>query len=536
MNLVPSIELSQSMKGPFCELPMNVLISRDENKENLYSQEKSSNSESSEGYCNEDSIEQIDKNSGYYDSTYGDKYNTLNESSEDGIQKDKDTFIRDWNQEYQSLLTKIFSSCPQEDELLIYFNQLANLSNDFSKFAKSYGKIIISEIMLPTHLKTIKPISLGGKAGGEKYVNSGILFKFANDVFKIYDNEDGCHKAGGNELKSMLSMQSCCGAELSFPLICVIDYLGFRLIAMSILPLQTLVYGSQDGGRTVFTSDSNFNDIMESVGKKMNLKEHLAGMGKNKKMIYFPTDIEGHIGKDGRRYVIDFSRIYPPEYPDFNLNPKSSVLYQMLRPEFVKHYQRPLSSDSCTKFGKSNHLFNNKEIYDATLYLYQQIIPAFSKEIDKLTIDHLESYRLSEKIHQSGINMRHLGRVRSHCQNGLIKRYLLLEMVMRCIKNELRKEIRNLVKSWKMHCSNSVYQKQVIDYFNKIISKSKESYQYWQFHLKKFLLQKFYSSLSDHENDEKFDLRGYTISFFFPLFFLSPFSFFPPLFSPLPSL
>ena len=62
--------------------------------------------------------------------------------------------------------------------------------------------------------------------GGEKYVNSGILFKFANDIFKIYDNEEGCHKAAGNELKSMLSIQSCCGAELSFPLICVIDYLG----------------------------------------------------------------------------------------------------------------------------------------------------------------------------------------------------------------------------------------------------------------------------------------------------------------------
>ena len=144
--------------SPFCNLPKNVLLSP-ENKENLYSNDKSS-SENSEGYCNEDSNEQIDKNSGYYDSTYGDK---RNESSDEGVEKTN--FIRDWNQEYQNLLTKIFFSSPKEDELLMYFNQLANLSNDFAKFAKSYGKIIISEIILPPNLKTIKPISLGGKAG-----------------------------------------------------------------------------------------------------------------------------------------------------------------------------------------------------------------------------------------------------------------------------------------------------------------------------------------------------------------------------------
>lgn len=38
-------------------------------------------------------------------------------------------------------------------------------------------QIIISEAHLPLAEKTIKPVAVGGIAGGEKYVSQGILFK-----------------------------------------------------------------------------------------------------------------------------------------------------------------------------------------------------------------------------------------------------------------------------------------------------------------------------------------------------------------------
>ena len=34
--------------------------------------------------------------------------------------------------------------------------------------------------------KTIKPIDIGGEAGGEKYLTQGILFKFATDWHNLY--------------------------------------------------------------------------------------------------------------------------------------------------------------------------------------------------------------------------------------------------------------------------------------------------------------------------------------------------------------
>lgn len=70
---------------------------------------------------------------------------------------------------------------------------------------KTYAKIIISEISLPVEKKMIKPVELGGVAGGElynctmlmpthtlgeKYVVNSIMFKFAVDHRGIFTGSD----------------------------------------------------------------------------------------------------------------------------------------------------------------------------------------------------------------------------------------------------------------------------------------------------------------------------------------------------------
>ena len=45
-------------------------------------------------------------------------------------------------------------------------DKLCTLAKEFVAAAKMYGKIIISEVFLPYKQKTIKPISIGGVAGG----------------------------------------------------------------------------------------------------------------------------------------------------------------------------------------------------------------------------------------------------------------------------------------------------------------------------------------------------------------------------------
>jgi hypothetical protein len=43
--------------------------------------------------------------------------------------------------------------------------------------ALTYATIIITELCLPNHLKTVPPADIGGTAGGQKFIVQGILFK-----------------------------------------------------------------------------------------------------------------------------------------------------------------------------------------------------------------------------------------------------------------------------------------------------------------------------------------------------------------------
>jgi hypothetical protein len=58
----------------------------------------------------------------------------------------------------------------------------------------------------------------------------------------------------------------------------VIDYLGFRLIAITILPINstTLRYGSCDAGVTIHCEDPTLNKMMKQAARKMNLRVRLS--------------------------------------------------------------------------------------------------------------------------------------------------------------------------------------------------------------------------------------------------------------------
>lgn len=104
-----------------------------------------------------------------------------------------------------------------------------------------------------------QPIGGLGVAGGEKFLVQGILFKYAVDVVIGYTNDgrkrwmygglDGpddyaAMKAAGNELLSMAHLFKLNINQLHFPLAAIIDYVGYRLMAVSTLPISenTIVY------------------------------------------------------------------------------------------------------------------------------------------------------------------------------------------------------------------------------------------------------------------------------------------------------
>jgi hypothetical protein len=127
-------------------------------------------------------------------------------------------------------------------------------------------------------------------------------------------------KAAGHELNGLkayyklsTSSDSSKMSLLRFPFMALVSYRGYRLIATPKLPLSanSLIYGSSDAGKTVLKTDPKFNEIMSEAAKSLNIKEHGVGVdpklpiGECSTYLSGPTDIEGHLGSDGRYYLLD---------------------------------------------------------------------------------------------------------------------------------------------------------------------------------------------------------------------------------------
>lgn len=56
----------------------------------------------------------------------------------------------------------------------------------------------------------------------------------------------------------------------------LIDYMGYRLVCMALLPLKesALIYGSDDGGKTVKNEDEEFSKAMNVAGAELYLAKH----------------------------------------------------------------------------------------------------------------------------------------------------------------------------------------------------------------------------------------------------------------------
>lgn len=207
-----------------------------------------------------------------------------------------------------------------------------------------------------------------------------------------------------------------CGVEgLHFPLMCLIDYRGFRLVAISILPIDsdTIVYGSANVGLDVHADHQEINLKMERIGNKMNSKPHLVGRAVQK-IIYGPVDIEVHCGKDGRIYLVDFARYCPPEPPQ--PGHRGSNLYRLLRPELVKKYPKPLSSDAFSNLGNHDSATHNNEVKEAFLFLFNQVVHECASEVcevSKAYGDHEVASEVVACIHRHGVNLRHIGVIRN---------------------------------------------------------------------------------------------------------------------------
>ena len=475
-----------------------------------------------------------------------------------------------WNTRFQSAL-----DLPESNPTatLHKYSALSTLSSDFVSLAKLYGRTIIEEYFLqPPQQRTIQESSgMGGLAGGRKYVVRGILFKLCSDVELrgaggggrwLYGG-DGCdyenaNKVGSHELKSATRFFAFHSIGLRVPMLALVEYLGYRLLAMPILPLPTAVpplLGSSDAGRTVYASDEQLNSLMASAAAELHLAQHTV----NGVEMYTAGDVEGHRGDDGRYYILDLARSFPPENPTASKQPQAAM-YRLLRPELLQLLKadggQPLSSDAYTRWGMEAADVHNARVDEATRALHERYLPALARKwvvseksnVDRLLADDesgegsgamrsmlsqpatfapdeelsvegvdIRFLRLSEELHCHGLNMRHIGLLRHHILTeygssehaadvGLL---LLVEAVSRTLKSLLRHRLRACVEKVTSVSTSAEYDcvKCVVDFFNLCTASHNQSTAFWSGELEAALRLRFGDQcLHSHESSHLFAL------------------------------
>lgn len=215
----------------------------------------------------------------------------------------------------------------------------------------------------------------------------GILFKFTNDNLGLYNGIENANKASSLDLLGCASVLGSPVSEVHVPLMCVIDYRGFRVTAMTLIPIrgtETLIYGSNDACKTDRNDDEVFDKCMEHLASHLNFKQHQAG----NTSLWTAADVEGHLGFDGR-------------------------YYKRLRPELVRSIKFPLSSDAFSRFGLHDGQIHDSEVLNATSILHKYEITRFCYWLsiqDKFALEIFPfdpDFNLSFLLHSFGINVRH---------------------------------------------------------------------------------------------------------------------------------
>lgn len=385
-----------------------------------------------------------------------------------------------WNGEFQSALSALQEAVEDgsSDMELAAFERLSQLAADFRQMAVTYGRIIITERGMPDEQKTIKSAKLSGFAGGSKFfVSTGsarrslgrILFKWPDDKHNLYgSNLANAAKINGHEVQACATVFAAC-PEMRVPLVTVVDYRGFRLTAMAVLPVgaDTLAIGSMDGGST-FAGGEDDPDMVaraSAMADRLNLRPHdVVAQGGARTTVYGPWDLEHHRGTDGYPYLLDFSRLMPPEHPReaaaasgrsdaAAADPPGSTLFRLLRPELVASNPVPLSSDAFSSVSARDGLEGAQaDVAAATRRLFADVIPSFVRWLRAQKTHDPRAYpssvSLTSLLHQRGINVRHLGRVYDALEpHEPWAHVALVEMSARCVKTELRQALREAATS-----------------------------------------------------------------------------------------
>lgn len=233
--------------------------------------------------------------------------------------------LRDWNEELQS--AKELPKKTQHQRIL-RDRALYKITCDFIAAATRGAMAVVDG--------NVMAINPGEEEKMRMYIWNNIFFSFACDSrehYQKYGGDEAAYAAASLDLKGV-EIYNKLDLEGLYTLgTVVVDYRGYRIIAQSIIPgiLQreqenSVVYGSVDGGKTIATQEK-FLEKLKTAGLSLKIRPHKVVNEKEEDTeLCSSIECKGIIGADGRHYILDLFRTFPPDVNFLNVDKVSRTL------------------------------------------------------------------------------------------------------------------------------------------------------------------------------------------------------------------
>lgn len=165
-------------------------------------------------------------------------------------------------------------------------------------------------------------------------------------------------------------------------------------------------------------------------------------------------------------------------------------------PDAIVDAEGPLSPDAGSAFSRADPyaVARNEEVRLATIKLLDKIIPVAADELCKMPLATLQDLDLVDFCHSRGINMRHLGYLRSCIPatkaNFGCRLKIFVEIISRTLKNLLRDFQRRWMRSEKSTSEEGMLNL-ITQFLNLIVGSNLNSDEFWQERVVIGMIQRF---------------------------------------------
>ncbi|XP_029304608.1 LOW QUALITY PROTEIN: clustered mitochondria protein homolog [Cottoperca gobio] len=220
---------------------------------------------------------------------------------------------RDWNEELQRCRELTRNSL---QERLHRERSIFKTNSDFVAAATRGALAVIDG--------NVMPLNPGEAPHMQMFIWNNLFFSLGFDISEHYlplGGNTAAHAAAVCDLRGAQAYASVDVEGLHTLGTVVVDYRGIRVIAQTIVPgileknqeQESVVYGSNDYGKTVFTHP-RFLELLDKTSKPLRIQRHQVLDHSNSPVeLCSGIETKGILGNDGRPYLLDLLRTFPPD-------------------------------------------------------------------------------------------------------------------------------------------------------------------------------------------------------------------------------